>query len=110
MGKLFAAVLFAAPVAAFAIWAWLFQTAKIEARIDEREVKQDIRTIEFDKKFDESWDGKKGSPESIEAHDKKLAELKQRQADLQARKDMQTQKLDDATKAVDKELADFDKK
>lgn len=103
MGKLFGVILVAAPLLAFAIWAYLHQTQLVETRMDTHEIKQQIDKDRFDLEFSEAMGKKPDSrlEERIRENEAKLAEAEEKKAEVR-------KVFDDATIQVDEELRAYD--
>lgn len=103
MGKLFATLLVAAPLLAFAVWAYLHQTQMVEGRMDRRETQFQLDWDRMQARFDQRL----GLPpdaytqERIERNKAALERLEERKAAQQA-------SLDAAVEAVDAELQAYD--
>jgi hypothetical protein len=103
MGKLFAALLVAAPLLAFAVWSYLHQTQLTETRIDQRETQFRLDWDRFDQRFGQlrGWEPDPELAERIERNKAKLEAIEARKAAAQVR-------LDSAVEAVDAELKAYD--
>lgn len=104
MGKLFAALLVAAPIAAFGIWAYLQQNRLVETRIDTREVRAQIRHDQFAVDFARAQ-GRTPDQKVIE----RIERNEQRLVELESRREADRQTFDEATRAVDAELSKYDR-
>lgn len=107
MGKLFAAILVAAPVAAFAIWAYLAQTERVWNETDLRSIEHRIERAEFDRDFYEL----RGAPrERIEEMNQRIASLKAELAEAVAVKRGLTERGTTALQAVENQVERYEAK
>lgn len=107
MGNLFAAILVAAPIAAFAIWAYLAQTERIWNETDVRQIELKIERSEFDLDF---YIERGNSEEQIARLKKRLEELNQELALAKDNKSIHTQRGQAAIEVVEDKLQQYDEK
>lgn len=107
MGNLFAAVLVAAPIAAFAIWAYLAQTERIWNETDIRQIELKIERAEFDLDY---YIERESSDEQIERAKKRLAELNEELTVAKGAKAVHTQRGQTAIDTVKSKLDEYENK
>lgn len=107
MGKLFAAILVAAPVAAFSIWAYLAQTERVWNETDLRSIEHRIERAEFDRDFYEM----RGAPrERIEEMNQRIASLRAELTGATAAKKNHTGRGATALQAVEDQIERYGEK
>lgn len=103
MGKLFSALLIAAPLSAVAVWAYLHQTQMTETRMDLHELRFQIERAEFDIAFDRNW-GREPDPYKLERLERNRELLSQ----LEQERLLQRGRLDQAVATIDAELEAYE--